>query len=311
MLTKIFDKSTFTSHKVIYFTANTYPFNFFKLFFNFLKKQHQLTVSNLFINNVSDWQACQISLEMSFLGQRALYWLHELGTDAKTKQNIYKYLAHYDGPHTILIFANQEDVLDDQTNLKINLDLKTNKDLGNLVKILPSVNHFRILKFIKNMQDHLVTQLNIEQFCLLMQYGALVRDIDEFDLKWVHQIIGSEHSLFTLSKHFLFRDSTAFYTLWAEVCDAYSEQFWIMFFSEQLFRAYWFIIYQKKQDFRLAKQIGFRLPFEFMKTGYNYIDPNVLKSGHDFLYQFDYQLKNGSTNLWLDLFLNKFFKGDF
>lgn len=308
MLANILDDKTFTDHRVVCFTAKNYPFNFFKLLFPFLKKQHNLSVSNLFINNASDWQACKISLEMSFLGQSSYYWLHELGVDSKTRQQIYKYLANYQGPHHILIFINSEDALPETLSHKIDLDFKINKEINSLVKLFPSTNHFRIIKFIKNIQEHLNMPFTLDQLCLLMQYGSLVRDLEEFDLKWIQQIIGAEQSLFELSKHFLFRDSKAFYKSWALVQTAYSEQFWIAFFSEQLFRAYWFIIYQKSGDFKLSKQIGFRLPFDFMKTGWRYIDPNLLKSTHHFLYQVDYQLKNGGSELWLETFLNKFFK---
>ena len=245
---------------------------------------------------------------MSFLGQNTFYWLHELGVDSKIRQQIYKYLASYQGPHHILIFVSHDDVLPENTSPIISLDFKVNKEIQSLVKLFPGVNQFRIIKFIKNVQDHFNTQFTLDQLCILMQYGSLVRDLDEFDLSWIHQVINIEQSLFELSKHFLFRDSAAFYKSWILVKSAYSEQFWVAFFSEQLFRAYWFAVYQKTGDFRLAKQIGFRLPFDFMKIGWRYIDPNLLKSAHHFLYQVDYQLKNGGSELWFENFLNKFFK---
>ncbi len=313
MLAKIFDINTFTSseNKVIYFTASSYPFNFFKLFFSFLNKQHQINFTNSYINNLSDWQACLPNLEMSFLGQTAYYWLHEINLDAKNKQAVYKYLANYNGPHTILVFVSNDEHLTSHKNNIINLDLKTNKDLATLVRLLPGANYLRITNFIKKLQDQLSIQLNIEQFCILIQYGLLVRDIDEFDIKWIYNIIEVEQSLFDLSRHFLFRDSAKFYKTWSVVGDSYSDQFWIMFFSEQLFRAHWFVIYKKEQYFRLSKQICFRLSFDFMKTGWRYLDPKLLTKAHDFLYQTDYQLKNGGSDLWLQAFFNKFFKSDF
>lgn len=308
MLANIFELTTFTSHQVVCFTAKNYPFNFFKLLFSFLKKQHHLSVSNLFVNSVSDWQLCKKSLEMSFLGQSSYYWFGELGVDGKTKQQIYNYLANYQGPHHILIFINSDESIPEGFGYKIDLNFKINKEFNSLIKLFPTTNHFRLIKFIKNIQDHLNMSFNLDQLCLLMQYGSLVRDLEEFDIKWIPQIINTEQSLFELSKYFLFRDSTAFYKSWATLNENYPEQFWISFFSEQLFKAYWFVIYQKSGDFKLSKQIGFRLPFDFMKTGWRYIDPNVLKSAHHELYVVDYQLKNGGSELWLETFLNKFLK---
>jgi hypothetical protein len=315
MLTNIFDSKLFTTNQVVYFTAPNYPFNFFKLFFNFLHKQHQINTKNLFISTLADWQACQPNLEMSFLGQKNYYWLHELGLDAKSKLNVYKYLANYHGPHHILIFVSSEDLASIQTGQNgsvVNLSAtNSSKDLSSLVRLIPKANYLRITNFIKKIQEQLAIQLTLDQYCILIQYGLLVRDLDEFDLKWVYQVIGLEQSLFDLSKHFLFRDSAAFYKSWSNLSASYADQFWVMFFSEQLFRAYWFIIYQQAQDFRFAKQIGFRLSFDFMKSGWRYLDPNILIKAHDYLYQIDHQLKNNGSNILLDLFFNKFFKNDF
>jgi hypothetical protein len=311
MLNKLFDPAIFTNHQVIYFTANKYPFNFFKLFFNFLRKHHDIKTLNLFINNLSDWQVCRQSLEISFLGQKNYYWLHELTVDAKTKQLIYKYLASYTGPHSVLIFVNSDDNLLDQQAPNINLDLKNNNNLVHLAKLIPSTNYLRLNNFIRKIQDQVKHNFTIDQLCILIQYGSLVRDLSEFDIGWVFQVIEPEQSLFDLSKHFLFRDSAAFYKSWVLIVNTYPEQFWISFFSEQLFRAYWFVIYQKQENYRLSKQIGFRLPFDFMKSGWQYIEPNLLKQAHDYLYQVDYQLKNSGSDLWLDAFLNKFFKSAF
>ncbi len=138
MLTKLLDVNTFINNQepVVFFTATSYPFNFFKLFFNFLNKHHKIRVTNLYINTLADWQACLPSLEMSFLGQKSYFWLHELGLDSKNKQIVYKYLINYSGPHNILIFVNNDDshVISPSKKSMLNLDLKTSKDLTSLVR---------------------------------------------------------------------------------------------------------------------------------------------------------------------------------
>lgn len=326
MLAKFLDANTFNKNhtNLVIFTAKIYPFNFFKLFLNYLKKQQKIEYTSLYINSLSDWQACLPNLEMSFLGQKNYYWLHELALDTKNKQLVYKYLVNYQGPHTILFFINSDDylifnnTLDSKaqiakTNLEV-CDLSkqiTNKEVLDLAHLIAGPNHLRVSNFIKKIQTQFKLQLDLEQVCILMQYALLVREPAELEATWLEQILNTDQSLFALSKHFLFRDSKLFYQAWSQLSTNYADQFWMMFFSEQIFRAYWFIVYQKAQDFRLAKQIGVRLPFEFMKSGWRYLDPKLLIQAHDFLYQVDYQLKNGGSELWLEAFFNKFFKSDF
>jgi hypothetical protein len=303
MLSKITDPKVFYKYKVIYFRAPEYPLNFFRLFFNFLKRDQQIKVVGLSINKVSDWQSCQPLLEVSFLGSSSYYWFHKLGIDTKNRKKVYEYLANYNGPHTIFVFVDTKDTLPKHSGLEILLDSK--KKIEDIIKLLPIGNSYRITQFVKRLQKK-IGLLTIDQICILIRYGALVRDVDEFETVWVHKIIQSEQSLFELSKHFLLRDSVLFYPAWIKVKDLYSPQFWMMFFSEQLFRAYYFVKYQKENNYRLAKQIGFRLPFDFIKLGWRYADPVLLKESHNLLYQTDYNLKNGSSDIWLDLFINKF-----
>ena len=305
MLSKIIDSSSFSNHKVIYFRSSEYPVSFFRLFFKYLKREQGISATQLFIERVADWQMHQASLEVSFLGSSSYYWLRKITLDAKNRKKVYEYLSTYVGPHTIFIFVDAKDTLPTHNGLEINLDLKNKQLVEGIAKLLPAGNHYRVVQFIKKSLQ-ICGQLSIDQICTLMQYGTLVRDVDRFNSEWLHKIVYSDQSLFELSKHFLFRDSASFYKAWVKVCDSYAPQFWIAFFSEQLFRAYYFIMYQKENNYRLAKQVSFRLPFDFTKSGWRYMDLSVLKKSHNLLYQVDYQLKNGGSDIWLDLFINQF-----
>lgn len=288
------------------FLADQYPSSFFQLLFQAFKKQFSINFSPIQIYSSADWQAAKALLEMSFLGQQVYYYLGSLEVDLKVRREVYGYLANYQGPHAIVVCAKSADLPTDWQPPKLNLD-QVGNSLNLLSKILPRVIVWRVGQFLQQAQVSLKAQFTLEQAASLVRYGELVKDFEEFDQAWLSKLVLTDHSLFELSKHFLFRDRLAFYKSWICVSEAYSEQFWVAFWSEQLFRAYWFVIYQKKGDFKLAKQVSFRLPFDFIKTGWRYIDPMILKESHDFLYQVDFQLKNGGSDLWLELFLNRFF----
>ena len=55
---------------------------------------------------------------------------------------------------------------------------------------------------------------------------------------WLDAFIVPETSLFTLSQHFFARSPQKFLSVWKAIAPSYAEQFWIAFWSEQLWRAY-------------------------------------------------------------------------
>ena len=83
--------------------------------------------------------------------------------------------------------------------------------------------------------------------------------------------------------------------------------FWIAFWTNKLFRAYYFIQFFKKKDFAQARSISYGLPFMFVKRDWQNFSLDQLSKYHDFLYTSDFKFKTGSTFYSLDLFyLNHF-----
>ena len=99
-----------------------------------------------------------------------------------------------------------------------------------------------------------------------MHYAKVLgANTDYFISAWLEKIITPERSLFTLSTYFFAKKAQLFFAEWKNIFGQYSEQFWIAFWSEQLWRAHHYVDYSKAKQFALAKKIGYRLPFTFMQ----------------------------------------------
>ena len=311
MLEKIFNLDQLPQHSVVIFRASEYPSNFFRLLFNYLAAEQRIQLQHLMLEKSSDWASYQGTLAMSFLGQTSRYWINSLLLDAKARKVVYIDLANYAGPHQIWLFVETSVTLPKSTtSLEIILDQNLTTMILEVVKLLPvAANHYRVTLFLKKVQQ-LVGALTLDQLCLVAQYAVVMRDADEFNAELAAKLINSEQSLFELSRHFLFRDAAAFYRAWAVVGETYPIPFWLAFWSEQVFKATCFIQYQRQQEYQLAKQIGFRLPFDFMKSGWRYLAIERLRQVHSQLYQIDYEFKNGGTpEIALELLYAQFLNG--
>jgi hypothetical protein len=145
-----------------------------------------------------------------------------------------------------------------------------------------------------------------------MQYMRLAgRGIDEFLKHWVDKIIAPEHSLLILSSHFFAREKQQFFMLWKSMEQDYAPQFWISFWSEQLWRAYNFVEQSDKRNYSEAKRVSFRLPHNFTQRLWTNASLVELRNAHDFLYSVDGSLKHGGAATSLELLYTNFFTGEF
>ena len=67
----------------------------------------------------------------------------------------------------------------------------------------------------------------------------------------------------------------------------------------------------QKNDSFDAKRISYRLPFSFINGGWKKINSEELKNAHHFIYNLDYNIKNGAGTYGLELLYSKFFQGEF
>lgn len=309
---KVDDAVFFHTQAVICFKGNqeAYPLLFFSLLFKRLK-----TMPIISIDCVSEqWPTIQAQLETSFLGQRYIYWLGNISElDEKKKKQLIVYLGHYTGPNCVALFlpaelsiANKQceeimvEPLIDQTSF---IKLLTFFEKNGSVNIQSIVT--RVYKENKT--------IPLDTACLLMHYLELLsaNTTDYFISDWLSKIVTPEKSLFTLSAYLFSKKAKLFLQEWSKIGPDYSEQFWVAFWSEQLWRAYHFVEYSRAHQPALAKRIAMRLPFTFMQRDWQNFSVNELRNAHQAIYEIDFALKNGGSAIALDAFYSKFFLGQF
>lgn len=279
-------KQTPYNHPVVSFTGSSYPLLFFSLFLDEVKK----TESVVFVHELLDsLEQLKAQLSMSFLGNQSLFWLGDIRRlDARRKNDLISYLSTYTGPHAVWFFAS--DAVGHSIELSDTVDQKEFEQLSSsFVPALAQKNRMFISKLFAK-----TSMVPFEQACLLVRYQQLIGNrADDFMHSWLHKIMVPDQSLFTLSSLFFGKKAEDFMLAWYTVLDKYSAQFWCAYWSEQLFRAYWYCSFMKAKQLAQAKKIGYRLPFSFLQKEWKKIGVDQLQTMHAQLYEIDHVLKNG------------------
>jgi hypothetical protein len=151
--------------------------------------------------------------------------------------------------------------------------------------------------------------LFLDKALLLLQYIELVntRYLDTCKDYLFSILIDVEPSLHLLAQYFFTKKPEPFFDIWSKVYQDYSEMFWIAFWANKIFKAYYFIQFANRKDFAKARSISFGLPIMFVKRDWQHFSLKQLSEYHTFLYTNDFKFKTGSTFCSLDLFyLNHF-----
>lgn len=331
------------NNSVILFTGKSYSPLFFDRIVLFLQKKLQQALKK--INLEQDFTAIQIELHTSFLGQTQIYCFGDLSllSSKKKKADWIQFIQSYQGPHTIIGFLCDEDkpsslslqplktsnVLNESTPPSSSSDSIRGSSHHNLslleVKIQESYNNDQIKKLSFLFEGskpeiaahffaklyRINTQYSLDQICLLQDYcGLLGKSMNLFFDDWVEKLIVSDVSLFYLSQLFFEKKAEEFFVKWSHVRPFYSDQFWTTFFSEQLFKAYFYVQWQGRVPVD-QKHITFGLPFSFLKQDWKLYTLFELQAAHQKMYEIDLALKSGGSSYRLDAFFALFFAGDF
>lgn len=295
------------------FTASAYPILFFADFF---KQIHELVASHFTQSIHLDIQSrpigeCMALLETSFLGMRSLYVLKNVSElSAASKQQWLSYLANYQGPHCVIFFIQADDAqVDDCIVLPAAIDKQLFAQLLTFFagQACAQRSHAAVQAIYARQSS-----LPLDTACSMMRYLMLMGNGHQtFFENWIDTFIEPETSLFTLSQHFFARAPQKFFATWKGISSHYGEQFWIAFWSEQLWRAYHVVDYLQQSRFVEAKGVSYRLPFSLMQQDWKKLTLTELQQAHAFLYGIDTALKNGGNTVSLDLFYSKFFLKQF
>ena len=316
-LEQALDKDFWSTNNVICFKGDNYPALFFLRLFDFLDAKKVLPAcrKNLIVNKL-DKASFKGSLYQSFLGKKSFYWSADCCS--KGKNDFLKILQNYHGPNFISFFLNDEkriakNVLLGKNCRVINLENNLNENLFlDLLKFFDLNFGEKKLNFISDIFKR-ASALSLDQVCLLIQYLELInaRMIEDFRDYLFSIIVNVQPSLFVLSQCFFENKPIPFFKIWGNLYNDYSEMFWLSFWSNQVWRAYYVVSLLQHKDFAKARSLSFRLPFNFIKRDWKNFSLKQLKNEYNFLYENDFAFKRGSAFCFLDLFYAKHFSKNF
>lgn len=139
--------------------------------------------------------------------------------------------------------------------------------------------------------------LSTEAIFSLIMYGQVLgsRIVPEFLHQRLATLDVGQASLFDLSTAFFARDRVKFMNLYAKLEDQYPVQFWISWWSDQLFRAHGVIVAKKRKDTAALSSISAKLPFSFIERDYRLHDESKIVQFLHLLYEIDAGIKSGTS----------------
>lgn len=300
-------------------TVENYPHLFFTQFFKALKSASVVAVSSL---TQADFPAMMASLQQSFLGQTDNYWLGNLDSEGREKSRVRKkellqLLATYQGPHTVFFYCTDATALElaafpKGTTTIISVPEKIDETmLQPLLKLLGFSFSPPKMKLLSSVFAT-ARQVPLDTVCFMCVYLEVMsmRAVAESH-QFLLSLVEPELSFIELSKHFFNRDAENFFKLWDKVGNEYPETYWILYWSDQLWRAYHVTTYLRQNKIVEAKKMGYRLPFAFAGHQWKKSSLRELRDGYQFLYHADCALKNGSSFTTLELFFMNYFSKSF
>jgi hypothetical protein len=278
-----------------------------------LASEYGVSLRSLPILDLS-FDVFQLQCGTSFLGQSYVYWLGDCSALQQKKQNQwYTYMAAYRGPHTLLLYAKSDFVISIPSEWVV-IDIKEFLSIQEIERILSAwyskVSVAPLVRLVREVYaDTDLAKVPTGCFLELYRYARVLgRGAHDFASVYGPHLVTHYRSLFTLSNYFFEGSVKLFYKEWANVKMTYQMPFWISFWSDHVWRAYFFIVYMRKNEKGAAQEIGKkRLPYTFMSTGWYTIDLEKLRRGHQLLYKLDFATKNGGNVELIEIFLLRWF----
>jgi hypothetical protein len=283
-----------------------YPVLFFTALLKHLSESPHIVLKNVssFLENKEQLDA---EMQTTFLGQTRTLWLGSLSLlSAAEQQKMFALCASYKGPHRLIICSAAKDVPKSYVSLlTVNLDqdLTSKEKFSYIAFLYPSLTYASIQKI----SDGHTTFKSIDSLVILANYAMVLgRNTDAFVREWLPKIIIPESSLFTLSQYFFSKKSVQFWNAWNSIKDEYPATFWTVYWSEQIWRAYYVITMQQKNNIIDARKMAYRLPFSFIQKDWRDISLESLSKAHAMLYDIEWRIKNGGSEQHFDLLFHTF-----
>lgn len=296
-----------SSFSTLIFTGERCPSLFFSLLLPLWGRKLGITFQNYNLSE-DDLDHQLGGLAMSFLGQSCWYWLGDCSSlKPEYAKKVLLWSESYQGPHRCVFFiksSSRAPLAQGKHSLVIPcLEFVDRNWYEECADFLFPDNEGQKLRIPSSVP---LTRMTIDEACTIMRYQSLMGGGDQaFWKSWVPRLLSPDRSLFTLSQYFFAGDQSAFMASWNAVRGDYPPEFWIVFWSEQVWQAYG-VLAGLQPGATPQRQPGSRLPFSFLQKDWKRHSVRGLASLHNALYSFDHSLKNGAGEFGLDALLARF-----
>lgn len=248
-------------------------------------------------------------LYQTFLGTQIHYWLvPSVPWQTKLKKELFDVLGKYVGPHAVTIVLSPEDAdyfIGNKRMRRVELPkLVAGSQLEALAAFLGYERAARILPSVAG----LFHELSLDQACLLVRHAHYLPVKEETGIqRYLVHLVPEASSLGVVSDLFLRREWPAFFTQWNRLVAEYSDMFWVAFFSDLVWRAYYVQRALVAKDLVQAKRMSFRLPASFITKTWRLSTGQELADLYEQLYFFDTRVKKGSAFSMQDFLISSSF----
>lgn len=301
------------SFPAVCFAGKTYPLLFFSHIISFLHRScvsiHRLDVVD------SDIGLVKAQLSTAGFGGQSLYWLNNFhALTAKKQQEWLVYLQSYSGPHKILFFCDDAHSgayrSNDQMKIITIPDAITLQEYP-LIRFLVQGSSLQKSSFASGIAQH-TQSLSLDSACLFAHYEVVVgNNGNDFFAYWIAHIIEPSSSLFLLTQHLFSKKTKLFFAQWVYNAENYTPPFWATFWADQVWRAYIYCDLMKQKKYDEAKRAQYKLPYSFINRDWSNYSLRELQKAHHFLSDMDFSLKNGGSEIGLELFYSNFFENKY
>ncbi len=298
-------------HKICFIVDAQVPILFFSRLRDKIRKDVEGSLEYIDLS-MQEQSTIMSNLEtIGFLSHKSIYWLGSIhGLSIKKRTKWLEYSENYHGQHSLVFCINQSDAAFLGPEW-LCVTIPPTIERGE-IELLAQFFHPEKVHIYKRLMRQLSPyhKFSLDQATLLIQYGQVIgSNVQRFFKEWLPLMIDVDYSLFKVSEYFLSGKSKEFFRLWSQVGPKYPQLFWVSYWSDITWRAYHYSKAMRRHDSMTAKRMSFKLPFSFIKSEWKRVDPERLKWAHQFIYNLDYKLKNGSGNYGLELLYAKFFLG--
>lgn len=265
--------------------------------FWFLVRQKLGCVVLPFPSQAAEFASWSAQLSQSFLGAAEVYWCvipPAGGKSSKMRQQAVQFLKNYMGPHTVWTLIADEHAGDFAGCRRISVPAVVAGSAAE--KVAASIGMDRssaVVRALGLVPAHL--DLTLDALVgLLWHAGYVPMRSQEDSISFLSTLLPHEVTLTQLAESFFKGDRQSFLKKWHELRESYGDMFWISFWTEQLWRAYWVRWYMKRGQQTRARSMSYRLPASFMNGGWQQVSTQKLFLQYQIVSFFDTGVKKGS-----------------